>query len=247
MVPPQVIALINGFSGVSDDLVAQYAHAQGVQFARDVSPIWGICPGVTFTPGATTAPDGACPCWLADTLDVAGALGYHDEDAHGNPFIKVANVAGYDWRTTASHEALELKGDSPANIWAQADATTMIAYELCDPVEGDSYEVEGVPLSNFVLPAYFDPQAAPGSRLDFLGKLTKPLTMTPGGYMIVWTISGQPTQVFGAHVNEIWPGLHVHFGPNVSVEKRAGIVAKYRKSGRRAPRAGFVLGMGGAP
>jgi hypothetical protein len=242
MTPPQLISFVNGFSRVSDADVATYVKAQGVQFARDVAPIWGICPGVEFTPGATAAPDGACPAWLSDTLDVDGALGYHDEDAHGNPYIKIADISGYDWRTTASHECLELKGDSPANIWAQMSPTEMVAYELADPVEGDTYEIDGVPMSNFVLPAWFDPQAAHGSRLDFLGKLTKPLTMTAGGYMIVWTLRGQPTQVFGAHVHEVSPGLHIHFGVGVSVERRAGIIAKYRKTGRRARHHAFNMG-----
>ena len=41
-----------------------------------------------------------------------------------------------------------------------------------------------VALSNFVLPAFFDPQAAPGTRLDYLGVLKRPFTKTPGGYQI---------------------------------------------------------------
>lgn len=233
MTPPQLITFVNGFSKVSDAEVAAYVKAQGVQFARDVGPIWGICPGVEFTPGGKGPSANACPAWLSDTLDVDGALGYHDEDENGVPYIKVANIAGYDWRTTASHECLELKGDSPANIWALGPNGAMVAYELADPVEGDSYEVDGVPMSNFVLPAWFDPNAAPGSRLDFLGKLSKPFTMTPGGYLIVWTIKGQPTQQFGAHAAEISPGLHVHFGPAVSFERQQAIIRKYKHTGRR--------------
>lgn len=248
MTPPQLITLVNGFSRVTDAEVASYARAQGVQFARDVSPMWGICPGVEFTPGGRSPSPGASPAWLSNTIDVDGALGYHDEDEYGVPYIKVADVQGYDWRTTCSHEFLEVKGDSPANIWAQGPGNTMVAYELADPVEGDSYDVDGVPMSNFVLPAWFDPQAAPGSRLDFMGRLSQPFTMTPGGYMIVWHLNGQPTQTFGQHVHELAPGLHVHFGSAVSLERRAGIVAKYRKTGRRARRLGqpFVMGQGAA-
>lgn len=244
MTPPQLISVLNGFSAVSDADVAAYVKAQGVQFARDVAPIWGICPGIEFTPGAKSAPDGAASMLLSDTLDVDGALGYHDEDSTGLPYIKVADIAGYDWRTTASHECLELKGDSPANIWALGPGNTLVAYELCDAVEGDSYEIDGVPMSNFVLPAWFDPNASSGSRFDFLGKLSKPFTMSSGGYMIVWHITGQATQVFGAHAHEVSPGLSIHFGPAVTTERRAGIIAKYRKTGRRAPPqgAGFVMG-----
>lgn len=236
MTPPQLITFINGFTNISDEEVATYVRAQGVQFARDVAPIWGNCPAVEFDPGSRLPSVDAVPAWLSDTLDVDGALGYHDEDETGLPYIKVANIDGYDWRTTASHECLELKGDSPANIWALGPDEDMVAYELGDPVEGDSYEIDGVPMSNFVLPAWFDPNASPGSRLDFMGKLTKPFTMTPGGYLIVWTIRGQPTQQYGAHASVVHPGVHIHFGSAVTPERRAGVIAKYKKTGRRAPK-----------
>ncbi len=236
MTPAQSIQFVNGFTAVTDADVAAYVLAQGRQFAEHVAPMWGICPAVIFTPGAKVPADGSSPAWLSDTLDVDGALGYHDEDAQGAPFIKVADIAGYDWRTTASHECLEVKGDSPANIWAQIAPNTFVAYELGDPVQGDSYDVDGIPMSNFVFPAWFDPLASPGSRFDYLGKLTKPGTMSPGGYMIVWTVSGQPTQQFGANIHEVTANVHIHFGPGVSQERRLGIVAKNRHTRRRVPR-----------
>lgn len=241
MTPPQLLTLVNGFSGVSDAEVTAYANAQGVQFARDASPIWGICPGIEFLPGGKGPSANASPVWLADTIDVPDALGYHDEDENGVPYIRVANIAGYKWTATCSHEALELKGDSSANIWALGPNGSMVAYELCDPVEGDSYDIDGVAVSNFVLPSWFDPQAAKGSRFDFMGKLTAPFTMSAGGYMIVWSITGQPTQVFGAFTHEIQPGLHAHFGPDVPEARRKGIVAKYRKTGRRQPPVVMVV------
>lgn len=235
MTPPQLLSFINQFSRVTDSEVRRYCQAQGVQFARDVSPIWGICPGVEFAASGTHT-EGASPAWLTDTLDVDGALGYHDEDKDGVVYIKVADIPGYDWRTTASHECLEVKGDSPANMWALGpDGQTMFAYELADPVEGDVYEVDGVPMSNFVFPAWFDPNAARGSRFDFMGKLSAPFTMTAGGYMIVWSISGQPTQQFGAFKHEIAPRVHIHYGPDVSESRRIGIENKYRRTGRRDP------------
>jgi hypothetical protein len=233
---PTLITVINQMTGVSDADDMAYVRAQEVQFSRDVIPVWGQCPAIDFTPGGTGPSPGASPCWLQDTLDVPDALGYHDEDAQGVPYIKVGNLPGNDWRTTASHEFLELAKDTSANLWAQFDATTFVAYELADPVEGDSYDIDGIPMSNFVYPAWFDPQAQQGEKLDLLGKLSKPLTMTANGYMIVWTVTGQPTQKFGMHVHEVSPGLHIHFGADVPETKRNAVVAKYRKTGRRAPR-----------
>ena len=61
--------------------------------------------------------------------------------------------------------------------------------EACDPVESDRYEkhVDGidVSVSNFVLPAYFDPNAQPGARVDYLGTCPGPFQLAPGGYLLI--------------------------------------------------------------
>ncbi len=41
-------------------------------------------------------------------------------------------------------------------------------YEMCDAVQAESYEIHGVPVSNFVLPLYFTVDSEPGSRNHFL-------------------------------------------------------------------------------
>ena len=58
--------------------------------------------------------------------------------------------------------------------------------EVCDPVQENTYAIEAggmhVAVSNFVLPAYFNP-AAPGPY-DHLGVLSKPFTLAKGGYAV---------------------------------------------------------------
>jgi hypothetical protein len=59
---------------------------------------------------------------------------------------------------------------------------------MCDAVQDETYKVDGVPVSNFLLPLYFTPDAEEGGRNDFLGRLYKgkPLTsfgINPGGYI----------------------------------------------------------------
>ena len=62
-------------------------------------------------------------------------------------------------------------------------------YEMCDAVQAESYEVHGVPVSNFVLPLYFTVDSEPGSRNDFLsskqldGKRLPSFGVNPGGYI----------------------------------------------------------------
>jgi hypothetical protein len=46
---------------------------------------------------------------------------------------------------------------------------------MCDAVQAESYEINGMPVSNFLLPLYFTYDSEPGSRNDFLS------TIRPGG------------------------------------------------------------------
>ena len=56
---------------------------------------------------------------------------------------------------------------------------------MSDPVEEDTFLVDGMEMSNFVHPAWFEPfKHPPGTKFDYLGLLTMPFSMTKGGYMI---------------------------------------------------------------
>jgi hypothetical protein len=57
---------------------------------------------------------------------------------------------------------------------------------MSDPVEEDTFPVDGILMSNFVHPSWFEPFKHPsGTKFDHLGLLTKPFSMTKGGYMII--------------------------------------------------------------
>jgi len=98
------------------------------------------------------------------------------------------------------HEVEEDDGDPFTNGWSlRGDYKTLVAQEVCDPVEGLGYIVTTkngtkCALPNYVLPGWFDPYAPPGTRLDRLGECTHPLEITPGGYLVKMTTSGQESQ-----------------------------------------------------
>ena len=59
---------------------------------------------------------------------------------------------------------------------------------MCDAVQDEKYKVDGVWVSNFVLPLYFTADPEKGGRNDFLGRLYKKTTLSsfginPGGYI----------------------------------------------------------------
>jgi hypothetical protein len=94
-----------------------------------------------------------------------------------------------------SHEVLEILGDPYITWWADGNDGRQYALEVCDPVEGDAYVIDGVSVSNFVGPRYFS--AGPGPY-DWMRKLSAPFSMSPGGYLIVRSPGGEPSQIFGA-------------------------------------------------
>ena len=47
--------------------------------------------------------------------------------------------------------------DPNCNLWASDGKTRNYSFEVCDPVEAPTYDVDGVSVSNFVTPAWFDP------------------------------------------------------------------------------------------
>ena len=102
--------------------------------------------------------------------------------------------AGSDWITgpdaisvTASHEALEMLADPAANEYSFNGFRLMWAREVCDAVQASTYRIVAnglrVPVSNFVLPAFFNPWA--DGPYDHLGVLKEPFSLAKGGYAIL--------------------------------------------------------------
>jgi len=75
--------------------------------------------------------------------------------------------------------------------------------EGCDPCEAPrySYRIQGIPVSDFITPHYFDGMATPGTRYSFAGNITAPRRLLPGGYIAFVdfaTAEWQRIEFFGA-------------------------------------------------
>jgi hypothetical protein len=159
-----------------------------------------------------------------DNADQAGALGYHDLTEKGQPiskiFVKTTLDARQQVSVTACHELFEMVIDPIANLWAQATNRTEYAYEMCDPVEEDTFRVDGIAMSNFVHPSWFEPfNHPPHTKFDHLGRLKKPFSMTKGGYVIIRR-NGRVKEEFGS------PAKAKRFAK----EDRRGHRSEFRKS-----------------
>ena len=71
-------------------------------------------------------------------------------------FVKPAIKSGEVISVTACHELLEMLVDPSAALWTDGPHGTVWAYEVCDVVEDDKIDFNGIKMSDFVYPAYFD-------------------------------------------------------------------------------------------
>lgn len=201
-----IITLVNRSKSLSDEDILNALRAINRQIKEDFEPYWSF--GATLRlEGAVgknvnkaTLPEmrGDAIIYLADKADVGEVLGYHEANFRGIPygfvFTALCKKLKESWTVTLSHEALELIGDAQGNLLVQGphpeDAKKQVFhwYEMCDAVQEQTYEIDGVEVSNFVLPLYFTPCEQQGGRNDFLGRLTKGKSLrsfgvSPGGYI----------------------------------------------------------------
>jgi len=202
-----IISVINHTNGkVSDEELQSAIRAINRQIREDYEPYWHIGAELRLEGRSGKKPStqhiadmrGDAVLYLWDAADVDNALGYHDltngEVPYGFVFTELANQLKEEWTVTLSHETLELVGDSEVNLLVQgphpsdSQRTVFHWYEMCDAVQAETYEIDGVKVSNFVLPLYFTGGEATGGRNDFLGRAYKGKTLqsfgvNPGGYV----------------------------------------------------------------
>jgi hypothetical protein len=72
-------------------------------------------------------------------------------------------------------------GDSPK----PGQGRVSFLVEVCDPAEaaGFAYSVNGVQVSDFYTPHYFDPVTSSGVRYSYTGAITQPRQVLRGGYL----------------------------------------------------------------
>jgi hypothetical protein len=167
---------------------------------QHVAPVWGtpakLFKSANFVKG----------CWaivFLEDADQPGALAYHDLTPEGLPlskvFVRTTIKNGDLVSVSASHELVEMLVDPAINMMTTGpDASVVYAYESADPVEEQSFKVNGVPMSDFVYPAYFEVFHKPGSvTFDRMKQVKRPFEILKGGYQIVLK-NGKSSQIYGS-------------------------------------------------
>ena len=188
------VALVSDTPVVDFSQISAVAAALQKQVTRDFGSIWEVDATVGAFDALESVPVDYWPVIVRDDINQPGAAGYHTDDT-GQPFSLVQ--ADANWALTASHEVLEMladpfgsrtiAGSPPPDAPDPVSGFERVVYlvEVCDPCEDAqfAYSANGVTVSDFITPAYYNPTASAGIRYSFGGNIQGPHTVLDGGYV----------------------------------------------------------------
>jgi hypothetical protein len=185
------LALVSESQSVRIGDVMKVAAALQKQATRDLGPIWEVSATVDGFEKLEDIPLDYWPMIIRDDIGQEGAEGVH-LDQNGQPFALIRASDDIDrWSLTAAHETVEMlvdpfgdklvAGDSPKSDQGRV----LFLVEVSDPSEAKDfgYTVNGVLLSDFYTPHFFDPIAASGVRYSYTGAIERPRQVLRGGYL----------------------------------------------------------------
>ncbi len=184
--PTTRIALLSEIPDITTGELQRTAAAVQRQLTDDFGPAWQIDATIHSFASDEDVPD---DCWrVTVTWDVPKGDGVHQDDA-GTPVAFVEWVD--DWSAVVSHEVMEMLADPDGSRLISAPSIKagqgVVSYlvEVSDPCEAAQfhYEIDGLKVSDFCLPAYYDAASTPGGTYSHRGNLLAPHDVRPGGYL----------------------------------------------------------------
>jgi hypothetical protein len=183
------VALVSQTEQLGLDQLAVATAAIQKQITRDFGPIWDIDADVAAFGKLSDVPLGYWPIIIRDDIHEQGAAGIHLNRRNGQPFALVQ--FSDNWTLTTSHECLEMLADPSGNRTQAGNSVkpgqgrVEFLVEVCDPSEAAdfAYSVNGVLVSDFYTPNFFDPVRADGVRYSFTGEINQPRKVLDGGYL----------------------------------------------------------------
>lgn len=185
---PVHVGLVSRSKSLNSAELMRTAAALQKQVTRDYAPIWHVRATVSAFAALKDVPNGYWPVIVMDDIHSKDAAGYH-QDRHGQPYALVE--MSDTWSLTASHETLEMLTDPFGNRLVsgrspkKGQGRVEFLVEVGDPCEdiAFAYTVNGITVSDFITPNFFDPVTAPSTRYSFQGAITRPREVLKGGYL----------------------------------------------------------------
>jgi hypothetical protein len=182
------VALVSQTNRVPLGQLALAGAAIQKQVTRDFGPVWNIEASVDSFEKLSDVPLGYWSIIVRDDIPFK-AQGIHLNQANGQPFALVQ--FSQNWALTTSHECLEMLADPSGNRTQAGNSVkpdqerVEFLVEVCDPSEAAKfgYSVNGILVSDFYTPNFFEPVAAAGVRYSFTGAIKGPREVLDGGYL----------------------------------------------------------------
>jgi len=200
------IVIVNHSDNVTRARLSLAVRAIQKQVDRDFFSVWGWRAKLSLR---TKVSKGLMSVVLRNRdRSGSGDEGYHvDDDGIPSAVVFTHGNGGHDQEVfaTLSHEVLEMIADPALNLYASAYRTfrgrrhrAFVGIEVCDPVQDCLYEIDGIQVSDFVVPEWFESERKAGSlKFSFKGNVSAPLQHAKGGYMDV-VIKGRLSQRGGS-------------------------------------------------
>lgn len=185
----QHLALISESQQVDISELLVVSAALQKQVSRDFGPIWGIDATVDAFAKLEDVPAGYWHVIVVDDVD-GSEKGTHLL-RNSQPVGLVEFQSAQAWSLAASHECLEMLCDPSCNRLVAGDSIlpqggrVEFLVEVCDPCQHEdySYTVNGVRVSDFYTPRYFDPVGSSGVPYSFNKSITEPRQILERGYL----------------------------------------------------------------
>ena len=206
------VALVSEVKKLAMTDLKKIAAALEKQVTRDVEPIWHVQASITPYKSLDSVPADYWPIIIKQDIGTPGMLGLH-ADQNSQPYALVTYEEHLKWTSTASHELLgmlvdpfgnrTLTGPSPDPAANKGNVNFLV--EICQPVEGEkqNYQVDGISVSDFVTPDFYDVTKKNGAKYSFRGSVDGPLKVARDGfftwfddqkewYMLTWYSGPKP-------------------------------------------------------
>jgi hypothetical protein len=179
------LALVSESPSLDIAALTATAAALQKQISRDLAPAWDLDGTISPFVRLEDVPPGFWPVIVRDDIEV-DAAGVHCDD-NEQPFALVST--GRHWSVTASHEVLEILVDPFGKRMVSGQSVKpgqgRVDYlvEVADPIGDHTYQVNGIAVSDFCTPRFFDPAPVSGVQYSFTGAVAGPRQVVENGYL----------------------------------------------------------------
>lgn len=188
------IGVVSKVKEIELEQLRKIVAAINKQLALHFAPYWAIEAQATIFSSSSLIPTSYFPVTIE--YDIGEDLGgFHGVDDDGVPFGKVRYSSKVSY--VLSHEILEmvhnpyLKKFRKTTGFKENEDDPLYVEEVADATDGKGYLIDGIEVSNFITPDWFNKVHVENIKYDFLGLLKRPRELYEGGYISWLSVQGE--------------------------------------------------------